>query len=110
MRASSACIVTMTLWVSLFVLTTVALAADTSGPDSLRGIRQQIKAIKTHQSAEQRRVEQDENTIRTLEQQLQRLESENVALKNQSKALVVTNDKLRVDTTQQIQDIQEDRK
>src|SRR5207245_9015333 len=104
MRASSACIVTMTLWVSLFVLTTVALAADTSGPDSLRGIRQQIKAIKTHPSAEQRRVEQDENTIRTLEPQLQRLESENVALKNQSKALGVTSDQRRLNRTNQTQD------
>src|SRR4029077_5035457 len=35
------------------------------------------------------------------------LESQNAALKSQSSALVVTNDKLKADTTQQIQEIQD---
>jgi hypothetical protein len=102
--------VVLTLSLGLSALYT-ASAADSSGPDSLLGIRQQINEIKAQEYEERRRVDrrvdQDELLIRTLEQQLQRLESQNAALKSESRALIVTNDKLKADTTQQIQDIQE---
>jgi hypothetical protein len=103
--------VVLTLSIGLSAFYRVASAADSAGADNLHGIRQQINEIKAQEYEERRRVErrvdQDELLIRTLEQQLQRLESQNAALKSQSQALVVTNDKLKADTTQEIQDIQE---
>jgi hypothetical protein len=83
------------------------LAADSAEVDSLRTIQHQINRIKSDESAERQRVEKDELLVRRLEQQLQELESQNSALKTQSHALAVVNDKLRADTTQQLQGIQE---
>jgi hypothetical protein len=90
----------LTLSFCLFAFNTFASAADGTDRESLGEIRQQINEIKAHESAEQRRVEQDELLIRKLERQLRDLES-------QSQALVVTHDKLRADTSQQFQNIQE---
>src|SRR6266478_5755352 len=83
------------------------IAADIPGADSLRTIQQQINKIKTNESAERRRVEQDERLLQELEQQLQQLESRNAALTSHTRVLEVTNDKLKVDTTQRLQKIQE---
>jgi septal ring factor EnvC (AmiA/AmiB activator) len=85
----------------------VALAADIVGADPLPRIQQQIDKIKTDESAERRRVERDERLIRELEQQLQQFESRNAALISHTRALEVTNDKLKADTTQRLQNIQE---
>ena len=104
-------IVVLTFSLGFSAFYTIASAADGGASDSLLKIQQQISDIKAQEYAEKRRVDrrvdQDELLIRTLEQQLQRLESQNAALKGESRALIVTNDKLKADTTQQIQDIQE---
>jgi hypothetical protein len=87
--------------------TDVATAADSDSAGSLRGIRQQIKAIKTDESAERVRFEKDELVIQRLEQELRHLESQNAELTSQSRALAVTNGELKADTTQQLQELHE---
>src|SRR5215472_17397250 len=66
-----------------------ASAADAAGVD-LRVIQQEINKIKKNESAERRRVDQDEQTIQTLEQQLQRLESGDAVLAHQAEAVEAT--------------------
>jgi hypothetical protein len=96
----------LTLWLSVPVLSGIVAAAD-SGVDSLRAIQQQINQIKTDESAERRRADQDERSIRGLEQELQQVKSRNAALASHSQALEVTNGKLRADTAQRLENIQE---
>ncbi|PWT78706.1 MAG: hypothetical protein C5B58_14915, partial [Acidobacteria bacterium] len=56
-----------------------ASAADVGGVD-LRAIQEEINTIKKHESADRHRVDQDERTIQTLEQQLRQLELRNATL------------------------------
>jgi TolA-binding protein len=82
-----------------------ASAEDTAGAD-LRAIQQEINNIKKHESAERQRVDQDERTIQTLEQQLRQLELRNAALAHQADALEVTSQQLKQDR-QQLKDLQQ---
>jgi hypothetical protein len=97
------------LALSLSALGGITSAAETADidTDTLSGIQRQINKIKSNESAERRRIEQDESLIRKLEQHLEHLESQNAALTNHSRALEVTNDRLKADTTQRFQDLQE---
>src|SRR5215472_13225721 len=67
-------------------LPAVASAADSTGAD-LGPLRQQINKIKEEKSAERRRVDQDEQLIRQLEQQLEQLQSQHAVLTRQADAL-----------------------
>ena len=98
--------ITATLSLLLIALPGISRSEDGSGVDDLQSIRRQIHKIKSEESAQRQRVERDERLIRQLDQQLERLESQNVSLANQSRTLQVTNDKLKADTAQQLQDIQ----
>ena len=95
------------LSLSVPILGGIVSAADVTGTEPLRTIQQEINKIKTDESAERRRVEQDERSIRKLEQQLDQLESWNAALTSHAQALEVTNDKLKADTAQRLKNIQE---
>ena len=79
-------------------------AADLGDTD-LGAVQQQIDKIKHEESAERRRVDQDEQLIRRLEQQLEQLQSEHASLSHQADVLTVTSQKLRADTAQ-IEDLQ----
>jgi len=51
---------------SVPILGGIVSAADVTGTEPLRTIQQEINKIKTDESAERRRVEQDEQSIRKL--------------------------------------------
>jgi TolA-binding protein len=95
------------LSLALCALGGITSAAGAADSDTLSEIQRQINKIKSNESAERRRVEQDELLIRKLEQHLEQLESQNAALTSHSRSLEVTNDKLKADTTQRLQDLQE---
>jgi TolA-binding protein len=86
------------------VLSGVAAAGDTA-VERTDGIEQQLNQIKTNESAEQSRVDQDERAIRQLEQQLEQLKHQHAALVRQADTLEITSDKLKADTAQ-LQDTQ----
>jgi hypothetical protein len=65
----------------------------------------QLNQIKTNESVERQRVDQDERAIRLLEEQLQELKSQNTTLGRQADTLEITSDKLKADTAQ-LQDTQ----
>ena len=102
-------IAVLMLSLSLSALGGITSAADTTAidTDTLSEVQRQIDKIKSNESAERRRVEQDELLIRKLEQHLEHLESQNAALANHSRGLEVTNDRLKADTTRRLQDLQE---
>jgi TolA-binding protein len=81
-----------------------ASAADVSDAE-LGAVQHQINTIKHEESVERRRVEQDEQLIRRLEQQLEQLQTEHASLSHQADVLTVTSQKLKADTAQ-IEDLQ----
>jgi hypothetical protein len=91
---------------ALLVLALGAIAAaDDSGVKRADRIEQQLNQIKTDESAERSRVQQDERAIRQLEQPLQQLESQHATLVREAGTLEITSDKLKADTAQ-LQDTQ----
>jgi hypothetical protein len=82
----------------------VASAADVTGAD-LSAMREQINKIKNEESAEKRRVVQDEQLIRRLERQLEQLQSQHTVLSHEADALRVSSEKLKA-ATAQLQDLQ----
>lgn len=84
----------------------VSMSEDGSGVEDLQSIRRQIHTIKSDESAQRQRMEKDEALIHRLDQQLERLESRNAVLTDQSRTLQLTNEKLRLHTAQQMQDVQ----
>jgi hypothetical protein len=86
------------------VLGRAAWAVDLGDTD-LGAVQQQIDKIKHVESAERRRVDQDEQLIRQLERQVEQLKSQRVVLSRQADALEVSSEKLKADTAQ-LQDLQ----
>jgi hypothetical protein len=77
----------------------VTAAPDDSGTDP-GAIQRQVNQIKTDESNQRERVEQDERAIRLLEEQLQQLKSQNAALVHQADTLEISSEKLKADTAQ----------
>jgi hypothetical protein len=77
----------------------IAAAGDTTA-DPTDTIERQLTQVKANESAERRRVDQDERAIRQLEQQLEELESQHTALVHQADTLQVTSDKLKATTAE----------
>jgi hypothetical protein len=76
----------------------IAAAADDSGDPG--AIQQQVNQIRTDESNQRERVEQDERAIRLLEEQLQQLKGQNAALVRQADTLEISSEKLKADTAQ----------
>src|SRR2546423_7523366 len=93
------------LSISIFALASVALAGD-SGVAELRVIRRQIDKLKSEESAERQRVDQDEQLIRDLEQQLSQFQSSQAKLAAHTQALEVTGEKLGA-TSERLQQAQQ---
>ena len=83
----------------------VPLAGDDAATGSVGRVELQLNQIKTNESVERQRVDQDERAIRLLEEQLQELKSQNTTLGRQADTLEITSDKLKADTAQ-LQDTQ----
>src|SRR2546429_139628 len=77
----------------------VSSAADEPGVDGGE-VQRQLNQIKTDESRQRERVEQDEQLIRQLERELDQLQSQHVALTHKADALTVTSEKLKADTAQ----------
>jgi hypothetical protein len=73
----------------------------------MRTIQRQINQVEANESSERRRANEDERLIRKLEQELQRLEARDAALASHNQTLEVTTNKLRDDTAQRLQTIQD---
>ena len=85
-----------------------ALANDSaSDVDGLGNIKKQIEEIKTSESIERRRFENDEQRIQDLEHQLRQLETQNQKLSGVAQNLTVTISKLQSDTDQRIASLQQ---
>jgi hypothetical protein len=84
-----------------------AVADEAPSVGDLGRIRKQIGQLKTDQSGERRRFDNDEQRIRELERQLQQLEIQNQKLSGAARELVITNSKLKTDTDQRIEEIQQ---
>ncbi|HJU28183.1 MAG TPA: hypothetical protein VJ718_03375, partial [Candidatus Binataceae bacterium] len=95
------------LALALLALPGASRAEDGASASDLQSIRQQIDKIKYDEAAQRERVESDEALIRRLDQQLERLQSQNASLVSQSRALQATNANLKADTDAQLRDIQE---
>jgi septal ring factor EnvC (AmiA/AmiB activator) len=86
-----------------FVLFISARAAIATAYDSGLGtgpIQKQVNEIKTDESNQQDRIEQDERIIRQVQQELQQLESKHSSLVRQTDTLEISNNKLTADTAQ----------
>ncbi len=84
-----------------------AVADEAPSVGDLGHIRDQIEQLKTDQSGERRRFDNDEQRIRELERQLQQLETQNRKLSGAAQELVITNSKLKTDTDQRIEELQQ---
>jgi hypothetical protein len=86
---------------------TCALANDGASDGDWRNIRRQIEEIKTDEHSERRRFDSDEQRIRDLERQLQQLEAQNQKLNGAAKELAITNSKLKTETDQRFDSLQQ---
>jgi hypothetical protein len=73
--------------------------ADDSG-ERAATLQQQLNQIKTDESSQRARAEQDERAIRQLEQELEQLERQHSALVHQTDTLEITSTKLKADTAE----------
>ena len=87
------------LCLCILALGLTASAADITDSD-LGAVQQQIDKIKHEESAERRRVDQDEQLMRQLERELEQLQTQHTVLTRQADALTVTSEKLKADTVQ----------
>jgi TolA-binding protein len=86
------------------VLAVTASGAEATDGD-LGAFRRQINKIQYEESAEKRRVDQDERLIRQLEAEIEQLQTQHALLTHKANALTVTSEKLKADTAQ-LQDSQ----
>jgi TolA-binding protein len=96
----------------MIVLTLVPYATSARANDNASGgewamLRGQIESIKTDEQSERRGFDSDEQRIRGLELQLQRVQTENQKLSGTAQELAITNIKLRAGTEQQIRSLEQ---
>jgi hypothetical protein len=84
-----------------------ALANGGASDGDLGDIRKQIEQLRTDESSEHRRFDGDEQRIHELERQLQQLETQNQKLSGAAQELATTNSKLKTDTDQRIEALQQ---
>src|SRR5690242_6327554 len=89
----------LALSVSLLNFAGSAMAGD-SGAADLGAIRRQLERIKSEETTERKRVDQDEQLIRNLEQQLSQFQASQAKLAAHTEALELTGQKLGATTTQ----------
>jgi hypothetical protein len=97
----------------LLSLTVIALAtarivfADESGsPADLQRLRREIKQLQSDETAQRRRVDQNEQLIKELETQLRQVESQNQKLNNAAQQLVSGDAKLKSETNERLEQFQ----
>jgi hypothetical protein len=89
----------LALSVSILPFAGPAMAAD-SGAADLGAIRRQLEKIKSEETTERKRVDQDERLIRNLEQQLSQFQASEAKLADHTHALEVNGQKLGATTAQ----------
>ena len=97
----------------LLSLTVIALAAarivfaDESGsPADLQRLRREIKQLQSDETAQRRRMDQNEQLIKELETQLRQVESQNQKLNNAAQQLVSSDAKLKSETNERLEQFQ----
>jgi uncharacterized protein HemX len=86
----------------LLLLTVITLAAarvvfadETGSRDDLLRLRGEIKQLQSDQTAQRRRMDQNEQLIKELESQLRQVETQNQKLNNRAQQLMSTDTKLK---------------
>ena len=92
--------------VALLAWNHIGLADDGGGSDGFRNLRQEIQRLKSEEGFERDRVERAEKLIRDLENRLGEIEAQDRKLGIAAQEVEISNAKLRSETTQQLQELQ----
>jgi hypothetical protein len=96
----------------LLLLTVITLAArvvfadETGSRDDLLRLRGEIKQLQSDQTAQRRRMDQNEQLIKELESQLRQVEAQNQKLNGAAQQLVASDAKLKSETTERLEQFQ----
>jgi hypothetical protein len=92
---------------AMLVFFNVAMAQDGTEHEDLRQLRREIGKLKSDEASQLRRMQSDEIVIRKLENQLGIVESRDQKLSGAAQQLEVSNSKLKSETTERIQQLQD---
>jgi hypothetical protein len=89
------------------LMATRLVFADESGSrDDLLRLRREIKQLQSDETAERRRMDQNEQLIKELESQLRQVESQNQKLNGAAQQLLSSDAKLKSETTERLDQFQ----